>query len=183
VARYRTWLLHSASKLSDDVGRGELSIGARVHCGAAAASPCLAAQVCDATTATASGRRTTWLHPRHGHRLCLIHGRELSAERGRNCQHRELHAWQANINAEVRAAIDLASQVEAPMGGSHHFEVRGRLERDLLGHRELRRRVRQLSVAELAAARGMHDRAVFPTQVDGSTFTAVRPPPPASPVP
>ncbi len=162
VARDRTWLLHSASKLSDDVGRGELSIGARVPLRSCRGEPLLGRPSVRRDDSHRVGEADNLAHPGHGHRLCLIHGRELSAERGRNRQHRELHPWQANIDAEVRAAIDLAGEVEAPMGGSQQFEVRGRLESDLLGHRELCRRVRQLSVAKLAAARGMHDRAVFP---------------------
>ena len=85
------------------------------HCGAAAARPCLAAQVCVATMATASSSRTTWLTPRTAFAFASSTESELSAEGRRLRQRGELHPRQPRIDAELRGAVHLAGRVEAPV--------------------------------------------------------------------
>ena len=80
VARYRTWLLHSASKLSDDVGRGELSLRARVPLRSCGGEPLLGRPSVRRDDSHCVGEADNLAHPRHCHRLCLIHEEEQTHE-------------------------------------------------------------------------------------------------------
>ena len=114
-----------------------------------------------ATIATASSRRTTWLTPGTAFAFASSTDDELAAEGRRNRHDRELHSRRPAVDAELRAAVDLAGGVEAPMRGSDQFEIGRLFERDFLRHRQLRSGIHQLAIAELAAGGLVHDHALL----------------------
>ena len=96
---------------------------------------------------------------RHG--LAVVDARELAAE-DRTCGHGgELHAGDHRVDAEHGLAVHLVRRVETLGRRSDEGEVLGVLERDLVRHRQLRRRVDQSSVIEPLAGRRMNHLALF----------------------
>ena len=100
-------------------------------------------------------------HAAHGHRFRFVDRNELSTERRRSGHHSELHSRQPDIDAELRAAVDLARAVETPVRRSDQLEVARLFERNFVRNRQLRRGIHQPAVAEPAAGRHMNDRAVL----------------------
>ena len=95
---------------------------------------------------------------------------ELAAKDG-TCGHGgELHAGNHRVDAELGLAVHLVRRVETLGGRSDEGEVLGVLERDLVRHRQLRRRVHQSSIIEPLARRRMITSPFSARQEAGSTF-------------
>jgi hypothetical protein len=90
-------------------------------------------------------------HVEHaGHRAgrAVVELVERGADHRRAGRHREHHAGQALVEAELGAAVHLHGRVEPLLRLAQVTELRGILERRLFGHGLFRGRIGQLAVAE-----------------------------------
>ncbi len=159
MTRDRAGLLRRGGKLRQDVGRRELRVRPRVPLRRRGGEALLRRERMDGHDRDGVVELHDLGHAAHRLRLRIIDRHELSTEGRRLGHDRELHSRQPRIDAELRAAVDLARNVEAVMRRADQLEVRGILEGDVRRHRKLRRGIDQLAVAELAAAGRMHDNS------------------------
>ncbi len=95
-------------------------------------------------------------HALDRHRLAVVDAFELAAKDGTCRDGREFHAGDHCVDAELGLAVHLLRRVETLGGRADEGEVLGVLERDLVGHRQLRRRVDQSSVIDRLPGRRDH---------------------------
>ena len=161
MARHSARLFRGKGELADDIGHGDLRVGAGVPLRRPGGKALLRCPGVIGDDGDGVVEADHLRHAAHGLRLRLIDGNELAAERGRLRDRGELHPRQPGIDAELRGSVDLAGAVEAPVRLSDEPELRGLLQGDFLGHRQLRGGVDERSVAELAAAGRVQHRPVL----------------------
>ncbi len=85
----------------------------------------------------------------------IIHALHPAAEDGRLCEGRDLHARRPNVDAVDGRSIDLRGRVQTLGRGADELEIRRRLERDILGNRQLRGSGCKSAVLDPATACGV----------------------------
>ena len=161
MPRHRAGLFRRSGKLSNDVGRGELRVRSRIPLRSGGSETLLGRPGMNGYDRDGVVQADHLGHAGHRLRLRFIDRDELAAEGRRDRHDGELHSRRPAVDAELRAAVDLAGGVEAPMRCSDQFEIGRLFERDLLGHRQLRGGIHQLAIAELAAGGPVHDHTLF----------------------
>src|SRR5258708_17552500 len=79
-------------------------------------------------------------------RLALVESDQLAAEGRRSRRNREFHSGGLAVDPILRAAVDFSRSVQTSLRRADQLEIRGPLERNILGHWELRSSVHQLPV-------------------------------------
>ena len=161
MPRHRAGLFRRGGKLSNDVGRGELRVRSRIPLRSRGSETLLGRPGMNGDDRDGVVQADDLTDAGHRLRLRFIDRDELSAEGRRNRHDRELHSRRPAVDAELRAAVDLAGGVETPMRRSDQLEIGRLFERDVLGHRQLRGGIHQLAIAELAAGGAVHDHTLF----------------------
>ena len=100
-------------------------------------------------------------HALDGLRLAVVEARELAAEHRAGRHRRDLHARKPDVDAELRLAVDLVGSVEALGGLADQLECARILERHVVGHRQLRGRLGERPIGELAPGRRMDHLALL----------------------
>jgi hypothetical protein len=98
-------------------------------------------------------------HARHGARRGVIEAAQLAAQYRAGRDRRDLHAGQTDVDAEDRAAIDLARRVQPLHRLADDLPFGRRLQRHILRHRLPSGILDQRAVAEAAATRRMRHHA------------------------
>jgi len=157
MKRDRAGLLRRAGKLCDDVGHGNLRIGSRVPLRVRRSEALLRGERVIGHYRHDVIERDDLTHAGHCFRLRFVYGDQLSAEARRLRQYGELHPRQARINAELRAAVHLASAIETSMRRSDELERAGFLQRDLLGDRHFGGGIDERTVGQRASGARVDD--------------------------
>ena len=115
MTRDHAGLFRRGGELGDDVGRGELRVRSRVPLRRRGGEPLLRRPRVNGHDRDRIVQADDLRHAGHGLRLRFVDGDELSTEGRRSRHHREFHPGQPGIDAELRAAVDLAGDVETPV--------------------------------------------------------------------